>query len=200
MASPATASDKSQGTGIRQLTNTVLGRALSMNSLFELLEKVGIDRLAAPTEDADEVWVGSVGYENHREVDAFAEMVASAGVKRLVDVRELPISRKRGFAKTALSEALDRAGVEYVHLKALGNPKVFRDLYKSGEVESGRKGYKRFLLKQRLDVLASLETLLQEKRSALMCVENDQSICHRDVILEALRVQRKLNLEVAQIG
>jgi uncharacterized protein (DUF488 family) len=117
----------------------------------------------------------------------------------LVDVRELPISRKRGFAKTALSEALERVGVEYLHLKSLGNPKEFRDLYKSGDVEGGRSKYERFLLAERLEALASLDALLHEKRSALMCVETDQSVCHRDVILDALRSRRNLDLKVAQL-
>jgi uncharacterized protein (DUF488 family) len=194
------ATEASPGSNLRVLTQVVVGKSLSMSSLFELVEKVQIGRKPAPVEAGDQVWVGSVGYEKHRDVDAFAVMLASAGVERLVDVRELPISRKRGFAKTALSEALERAGIEYVHVKALGNPKTFRDLYKSGEVEAGRSGYERFLLSERLDALASLEALLQEKRSALMCVESDQSICHRDVIFEALCEHRNLELRIAPIA
>ena len=49
-------------------------------------------------------------------------MLADAGVERLIDVRELPISRRRGFAKTALGEALAAEGVEYLHMRSLGNP------------------------------------------------------------------------------
>jgi uncharacterized protein (DUF488 family) len=171
-----------------------------MNSLFELVESVPTDPNSTAPNGTDQVWIGSVGYEKHRDVDVFAAMLSKAGVERLVDVRELPISRKRGFAKTALSEALERAGVEYIHLKALGNPKVFRDLYKSGDIDGGRAGYEHFLLTERLDALASLELLLHEKRSALMCVESDQAICHREVILDALRDQRHLALEIAQIS
>lgn len=170
-----------------------------MRSLFELVEKVQISNEPGQAEAGAQLWVGSVGYEKHRDVDVFARLVADAGVERLIDVRELPISRKRGFAKSALSEALEQAGVEYVHVKSLGNPKVYRDLYKSGEVEAGRSGYERFLLSERLEALASLEVLLQEKRSALMCVESDQSICHRDVIFEALCDQRNLELRITPI-
>ena len=114
-------------------------------------------------------------------------VLVDANVERLIDVRELPISRKRGFAKTALSEALATAGVEYVHLRALGNPKEFRDLYKSGKVSAGKTAYRRFLLSERCEELADLDRILREKRSALMCVEHDPVICHRQVILDALQ-------------
>lgn len=168
-----------------------------MTSLLELVE--GVALAVRPKRAEDRIWVGSVGYEKHRDVDAFAAMVAQAGVERLIDVRELPISRKRGFAKTALSEALDRVDVEYLHVKALGNPKAFRDLYKSGDIDAGRSAYEAFLLSERLDALEGLEGLLQEKRSVLMCVESDEAICHRQVILNALRSNRHLDLEIVGI-
>ena len=138
-----------KGTDIRLLTKAVFGRPLSMSSLVELVEGIEVDGAGTAGTQTDEVWVASVGYEGHRDVDVFAKTIATAGVERLLDVRELPISRKKGFAKTALSEALERAGIEYRHLKLLGNPKAFRDLYKSGDVAGGRSRYERFLLSER---------------------------------------------------
>ena len=44
-------------------------------------------------------------------------------------------------------------GVEYVHIKALGNPKPFRDLYKSGNVEEGQRCYEEHLLGERRGAL-----------------------------------------------
>jgi uncharacterized protein (DUF488 family) len=146
------------------------------------------------------LWVGSIGYENYHDSDAFARVLAAAGVERLIDVREIPISRKRGFAKTALSEALANAGIEYLHIRALGNPKDFRDLYKSGKVSAGKSAYRRFLLSERREELADLAGILKEKRSALMCVEHDSKICHRQVILDALRDRLEHPLEVARIA
>ena len=46
----------------------------------------------------------------------------AAGVERVIDVRALPLSRRPGFSKTPLRGALEEAGIEYVHLKALGTP------------------------------------------------------------------------------
>jgi uncharacterized protein (DUF488 family) len=143
--------------------------------------------------------VGSVGYERHRDSAEFARALAQAGVERLIDVRELPISRRRGYAKSVLTQAMSDAGVEYVHVRELGNPKPFRDLYKSGRAEEGRRAYRALLTSERMSVLERLRALLAEKRSALMCVENDAAVCHRSVILEALRTHIGLELEVAEL-
>lgn len=145
-------------------------------------------------------WIGSVGYERYRLVEDFARLLSQAGVERLIDVRELPISRRRGFAKTALAEALAEQGVEYMHLRGMGNPKKFRDLYKMGHVDEGRAGYEQLLVKERVDDLRELAETIHEKRSALMCVEHDEAVCHRQVILGALQSQMGLNLEIARIG
>ena len=52
----------------------------------------------------------TVGYEGRALDEMIAELVR-AGVERLVDVRELPLSRRRGFSKTALGESLRGAGI-----------------------------------------------------------------------------------------
>jgi len=133
------------------------------------------------------VWVGSVGYERYKENGDFARRLHAVGVERLIDVRELPISRRRGYAKTALSEAMAAVGIDYLHIRALGNPKPFRDLYKSGRTAEGREHYERYLLGEQRAALSELAALLPEKRTALMCVEHDPLTCHRTVILDALR-------------
>jgi hypothetical protein len=181
-----------------ELSRAVLGQPLSIDQANELLMRE--EFAPAPVVSGAALWVGSVGYENYRDVNVFARVLADAGVERLIDVRELPISRKRGFAKTALSEALASAGVEYVHLRALGNPKEFRDLYKSGKVSEGKSAYRHFLLNERSEELDDLNRILREKRSALMCVEHDLKVCHRQVIFDALRDRLEDGLEVAHIG
>jgi uncharacterized protein (DUF488 family) len=145
------------------------------------------------------VWVASVGYERHRDPGQFAETLRSAGVERLIDVRELPISRRRGYGKTALAETMAGAGIEYVHAKALGNPTAYRDLFKAGRVEEGQRCYGRYLVTERREALQELVPLLVGKRSALMCLEHEPATCHRTVIINALREQLGLDLDVAEI-
>src|SRR3954453_21108705 len=75
----------------------------------------------------------TIGYEA-AELDDFVATLLAAGITRLIDVRELPISRRRGFAKRALSEALADAGIVYVHLRGLGDPKEGREAARVGDL------------------------------------------------------------------
>jgi uncharacterized protein (DUF488 family) len=186
---------------LADLTQAVFGEALTMTELFDV---VGFRDLAsAPRSPAPVrgISVGSIGYERFKDNRDFAARLRRAGIDRLIDVRELPISRRRGYAKTALGEAMAGVGVEYVHVRSLGNPKPFRDLYKSGRVTEGRELYKRHLLGESRHALESLAELLQDgKPSALMCVEHEPSVCHRTVILEALRDEMGLAVEVEHLA
>ncbi len=65
----------------------------------------------------------TIGYEG-RAVEDFIEDLRFADVEVLVDVRELPHSRRPGFSKSKLSEHVSRAGLEYLHLRSLGSPVI----------------------------------------------------------------------------
>jgi uncharacterized protein (DUF488 family) len=184
---------------LAELTQACFGEALTMDQVFARVDLVQLDRRASAVTSTP-LWVGSVGYERYKDNVDFAQLLADAGVERLVDVRELPISRRRGYAKTALGEALGAVGIEYIHIKALGNPKPFRDLYKSGHAEEGRMRYERHLLGEQRGALDELVPLLRDKRTALMCVEHDPAVCHRTVIVDALRDELRLDLHVAEIA
>jgi Protein of unknown function, DUF488 len=195
----ATATATTETRSVAELTTALFGEAMSIDQVLARLELVEV---SAPrtVEAAKGLWLGSVGYEHHKDHIEFAHHVRASGVQRLIDVRELPISRRRGYAKSALGKAMAEVGVEYVHIKALGNPKPFRDLYKSGNVEEGQRCYEEHLLGERRGALEDLVPLLREKRCALMCVEHDPSTCHRTVILDALRSELGLDLHVAEIS
>jgi Protein of unknown function, DUF488 len=195
----ATATTTLDTRSVAELTMAVFGEVLSIDQALARAELVDLS-VSRSVETTKDLWVGSIGYELHKDHLAFARHVQAAGVERLIDVRELPISRRRGYAKSALAEAMADVGVEYLHIRALGNPKPFRDLYKSGHVEEGRRCYEEHLLGERRDALEDLVPLLREKRCALMCVEHDPATCHRTVIVEALRNQLGLTLDVAEIG
>ncbi|MGO9322310.1 MAG: DUF488 family protein [Solirubrobacteraceae bacterium] len=184
---------------VAELTTALFGEALSIDQVLTRLERVDIS-VPRCIEATTGLWLGSVGYEHHKDHVAFARHVRAAGVERLIDVRELPISRRRGYAKSALAQAMADIGVEYIHIKALGNPKPFRDLYKSGQVEEGQRRYEDHLLAERRDALEDLVVLLHEKRCALMCVEHDPATCHRSVIFKALRSELGVELDVAEIS
>jgi hypothetical protein len=203
---PAAAPPKGERS-LADLTRSFFGEALSLDAVFERVQQVTLPKpRTIPDSAVDKsasalcLWVGSIGYVRHRDSGAFAALLRKARVERLVDVRELPISRRRGYAKTALAEALAVEGIEYVHMRSLGNPKPFRDLYKSGRVQEGRAAYERHLLGERAAALQELVPLIRERRTALMCVEHDAAVCHRAVIFDALRDELGLQLDVSEVG
>jgi len=67
----------------------------------------------------------TIGYQGSTPSDLIDRLLG-AGVERVVDVRELPLSRRRGFSKSPLAAALTSAGIRYEHVRALGNPKPNR--------------------------------------------------------------------------
>jgi uncharacterized protein (DUF488 family) len=64
-------------------------------------------------------------------IEAFVNRLRDARAALIVDVRELPLSRKKGFSKAAFHEALAEAGIAYTHVPALGCPKAIRDQYRA---------------------------------------------------------------------
>jgi uncharacterized protein (DUF488 family) len=84
--------------------------------------------------------VFTTGYEQHADTSSLIDTLRAVGVRRLVDVRELPLSRRRGFSKTALAAALATADIEYEHVRELGNPKADRERDRAGRVAEGARG------------------------------------------------------------
>jgi len=141
------------------------------------------------TVDSMAASVYTVGYEG-KTLDEVLQTLTTANVRCLVDVRDLPLSRRRGFSKSALSEALAEVGIEYRHIRPLGNPKENRDRYRSGDVQGGAEVYRRRLANGSRAALLELAESLDGEASCLMCFERDHAVCHRDVIVDALREVR----------
>lgn len=128
----------------------------------------------------------TIGYEGATSADFVAALTA-AGVRRVIDVRALSLSRRPGFSKTPLAGALKEAGIDYVHLKALGTPKPGRDAAKKGDVATLRAVYDAQLELPEAQVAAArMLELAGERPSALVCYERDPCHCHRTLLLEAV--------------
>jgi uncharacterized protein (DUF488 family) len=142
--------------------------------------------------------VFTIGYEQHRPPSALIDALRAAGVTRLVDVRELPLSRRRGFSKTALGAALEEAEIGYEHVRALGNPKPFRELYRSGRASEGAESYRAHLHNGSYGALIALSETIKTTLTCLLCFEAEHDDCHRAVIVDALR-ERFSKLEVVKL-
>ena len=128
----------------------------------------------------------SVGYECFPIVDDLLDVLLAAGVERVVDVRDLPQSRRPGFSRRALESSLADAGIVYEHRRELGNPREIREIYRAGDVAGGRERYRAQLLGERAWALDALAGAAAERPTAMLCLEADQARCHRDVIAEEL--------------
>ena len=130
--------------------------------------------------------VYTIGYEG-KTVDEFIDELLEHNIVRLIDVRELPLSRKNGFSKRALEKELRLAGIEYISLTSLGAPKELRHDLRSKLMSFSEfaRLYRKYL-EERTEELKRLESYVSTKTSALMCFEADWRECHRSIIAEFL--------------
>lgn len=128
----------------------------------------------------------TIGYEAATMSD-FIAALAGAGVERVIDVRALPLSRRPGFSKTPLRGALAEAGIEYVHLRALGTPASGREAARKGRLVELEHIYASQLeLPEAIAEGARMLDLAAEKPSALLCYERQPAGCHRSLLLAAV--------------
>lgn len=124
------------------------------------------------------------GYEG-LEVKSFIVRLQRAGVRQIIDVREVPLSRKTGFSKNALSAALQARGIEYVHMTALGCPRSIRERFKqNGDWRAYERSFCRYL-KTQADAVRELARAAKKKAVCLLCFEADYSKCHRSLVARA---------------
>lgn len=134
---------------------------------------------------AGSVW--TIGYEQ-AGFPAFLEALQGDDIETLVDVRELPNSRRAGFSKNVLKASLASAGIGYVHLKALGTPKAGRLAAQAGDRTSFAKIVNAAL--DRPEARLAIEqaaVLIGNGRVCLMCLEHDWRVCHRAQICAILK-------------
>jgi len=127
----------------------------------------------------------TIGYEATTMAE-FLDALKEAGVGRVIDVRALPLSRRPGFSKTPLKAALAEAGIDYVHLKALGTPADGRTAARAGRQEDLERIYADQLeLPEAIVAIEQMRDLATERPSALLCYEREPSQCHRSLLLSA---------------
>ena len=141
----------------------------------------------------------TIGYEG-LSLEEFFGLLREGRVERIIDVRQMPLSRKKGFSKNSLREAACARGFEYVHLSAFGCPKSIRDAYKAD------KNWDRYT-RSFLTYLATQESALGElaqmgslERCCLLCFEADPNTCHRLFVAEHAVRKSGGRLRVQHLG
>ncbi len=134
----------------------------------------------------------TIGYEG-ATMDEFLTALRDAGVERVIDVRALPLSRRPGFSKTPLRNALAEAGIDYVHLRALGTPAEGRTAARAGRKEDLERIYSGQLeLPEAMVAAEEMKRLAAEKPSALLCFEREPACCHRTLLWQAVAADAEI--------
>lgn len=128
----------------------------------------------------------TLGYEGSQPADLFARL-QRAGVELLIDVRDVPISRKRGFSKNSLADGLASAGVDYLHLKSLGDPKPGRMAAREGRYSDFRRIFNAHLRTNAAqEALREAVSAASRRVACLLCFERDHTNCHRSIVADSM--------------
>lgn len=133
------------------------------------------------------------GYEG-LTIKRFISRLKASGVATIIDVRELPLSRKPGFSKRSFAEHLSAAGIAYAHMPTLGCPKPIRDRYKvDGDWSKYEKAFSAYL-QTRLAEVKELAEIAKSTDACLVCFEADFTRCHRRIVGQAAASKGQMRL------
>lgn len=174
---------QTQDPGVLKIAALCQALSMSIDDLVEAAERTH------RTQESQTMTCGivSVGYEG-RTIEDFVSDLQQAGVQTVADVRLNAISRKAGFSKTRLREALAAAGIDYRHMRSLGNAKENRQPFWDGRVDEGRRVFRESLQAPTAEEsLEELSELARDQVVAIFCFERDVEKCHRKVIIDQVR-------------
>lgn len=140
----------------------------------------------------------TIGYEGTTIID-FVSTLKTANVKTLIDVRELPLSRKKGFSKNSLRIAVEEVGINYLHFRDLGDPKPGRDAAKSGDFDKFQKIFTEHLsTKKCQDAINEVIPIVNSGGVCLLCFERCHTVCHRTMVAE--EILTRTDISIRHIG
>ena len=133
----------------------------------------------------------TIGHSTH-PLERFLALLAQHGIEALVDIRRFPGSRKfPQFNQDDLASALQKAGIDYYWLEALGGRRrKRRDGSSTGNLglhNAGFRNYADYMLTG--DFRDGVEKLLEvarQNQTAIMCAEGLFWQCHRRLVSDFL--------------
>lgn len=139
----------------------------------------------------------TTGYEGE-SIDFFLKKLLTHGIRKLLDVRKNPISRKYGFSKKVLASACTAVGITYQHFPNLGIPTDSRkNLTTPDDYQALFKEYHDTILQNTDKDQNILIDNLKAMPSVLMCFEADPNQCHRLTL--AHHIADKINFKISNI-
>ncbi|MGB4107170.1 MAG: DUF488 domain-containing protein [Alphaproteobacteria bacterium] len=120
----------------------------------------------------------TIGYEG-TNTDDFVTTLENAGVNVVVDVRFHPFSRRGGFSKSPLAAVLREHGIDYLHLRELGNPRHNQPPGPGG-FEAAFEAHMQTQTAQ--GGVAKAAEIAEKSPSCLLCYEREPGSCHRNIV------------------
>lgn len=146
----------------------------------------------------DQAELLTIGYEG-ATIEDFVATLRLSGVTCLLDIRELPLSRKKGFSKRALCQAVEEAGIAYLHIKSLGDPKPGREAARSGDYEKFEQIFCEHLASDEAQqALENVMPIAISGGACLLCFERNHKGCHRSMVAD--KFYEKAGIKVRHIG
>ena len=136
------------------------------------------------TDHAQRIW--SIGHST-RPLEELIALLNENGIRKLVDVRRFPASRRHPqFNRDALERSLPAAGIEYHWMPELGGRRAPRkDSRNTAWRNAGFRGYADYMETEAFQLaVADLLQQGQEMPSAMMCAEQAWQQCHRGLIAD----------------
>src|SRR5262249_27954889 len=133
----------------------------------------------------------TIGHSTH-SLEPFLALLAQHGIEALVDIRRFPGSRKfPQFNEDDLARALQKAGIEYHWLEALGGRRGKRrdgsSTVNLGLQNAGFRNYADYMLTDEFrEGVEKLLEVARRKRTAIMCAEGLFWQCHRRLVSDFL--------------
>ena len=123
----------------------------------------------------------TIGHSNHTW-ETFSPLLLDNEIELLVDVRSNPVSRFAPFANhRTLPGLLESVGIDYEFMGGpLGGKPSDRAMYDS----KGKPDYHKMRsLDEFQDAIDQLAGMASRRQTAILCSEEDPSLCHRRLLL-----------------
>ena len=145
-----------------------------------------------------DVTIRTVGHST-RTSEEFVSLLEAHGVRRLIDVRSIPKSRRHPhFSREALAEILPAGGIGYDWMQALGGLRRPRPDSPNGAWRNTSfRGYADHM--QSTQFNEAVDELVERGRGndlVIMCAEAVPWRCHRSLIGDALLVRGATVLDI----
>lgn len=142
----------------------------------------------------------TVGYEG-KSLEEYVNLLLKENIKIICDVRRNAFSRKYGFSKKAMSNALSSVGIGYEHFPRLGiDSKLRKSLSSQDDYNKLFSEYEGNVLSKESESLQQICTLLKDhKRVGLTCFERLPEMCHRTRVAQHVMRMREKRIDFREI-